>query len=224
MASRSACACAGATGRTRADVEGYTRPVEPQAVTVLLRAWQAGDRAALDQLMPIVYAQLHRLAASRMQGERAGHTLSPTALVSEAFLRLAEARPNWSDRVHFFAVAARTMRRILVDHARGRSAAKRGGRERASSFDEALVVCERPEELIALDDALTALAAVDERKARVIELRYFAGMDQKEIAAVVGVHVNTVARDLRLGEAWIHRHLQEDGSTSWRSRPTARSG
>jgi RNA polymerase sigma factor (TIGR02999 family) len=184
--------------------------VEPQEVTGLLRAWQAGDRAALDQLMPIVYAQLRRLAASRMQGERPGHTLSPTALVSEAFLRLVEAKPDWSDRVHFFAVAARTMRRILVDHARGRAAAKRGGPERALTFNENFFVRERPEQLLALDDALTALAAVDERKARVIELRYFAGMDQGEIAAVVGVHVNTVARDLRLGEAWIHRHLRED--------------
>ncbi|MFO7562067.1 MAG: sigma-70 family RNA polymerase sigma factor [Enhygromyxa sp.] len=184
--------------------------MEPQAVTVLLRAWQAGDRGALDQLMPIVYAQLHRLAESRMRGERAGHTLSPTALVSEAFLRLADARPSWNDRVHFFAVAARTMRRILVDHARGRAAAKRGGPQYAVTFDDELVVNERPEELLALDDALTALAGFDERKARVIELRYFAGMSHGEIAAVVGVHVNTVARDLRLGEAWIHRHMQED--------------
>lgn len=179
------------------------------AVTVLLRAWQAGEASALDRLMPVVYAELHRLAMARMHGERRGHTWSPTELVSEAFLRLAGAHANFEDRVHFFAVAARTMRRILVDHARASAAQKRGGRVRAVTLDEQLIGGGRPEQLVALDDALAALAAVDARKAEVVELRYFAGLAQREIADVLGVHVNTVARDLRLAEAWIHRQLLE---------------
>jgi RNA polymerase sigma factor (TIGR02999 family) len=180
-----------------------------QPVTMYLRAWQDGDAAAFERLFGIVHAELHRLARARMRGERAQHTFSPTELVSEAFLRLAGANVEWGDRTHFFAVAARIMRQILVDHARAKAALKRGGRARAVTFDEQLIAAERPEELIALDDALTALASVDERKAKVIELRYFAGMEHKEIAAALQVHVNTVARDLRLGEAWIHRHLLE---------------
>lgn len=179
------------------------------AVTVLLRAWQAGEASALDRLMPVVYAELHRLAMARMHGERREHTWSPTELVSEAFLRLAGAHANFEDRVHFFAVAARTMRRILVDHARASAAQKRGGRVRAVTLDEQLIGGGRPEQLVALDDALAALAAVDARKAEVVELRYFAGLAQREIADVLGVHVNTVARDLRLAEAWIHRQLLE---------------
>jgi RNA polymerase sigma-70 factor (ECF subfamily) len=181
-----------------------------QPVTVYLRAWQAGDAAAFDRLIDIVHAELHRLARARMGGERSGHTLSPTALVSEAFLRLVGANVDWQDRAHFFAVAARTMRQILVDHARAKAAQKRGGRARVVTFDEQAIASGRPEELIALDHALAALALIDERKARAIELRYFAGMEHKEIAAALQVHVNTVARDLRLGEAWIHRHLLEE--------------
>jgi RNA polymerase sigma factor (TIGR02999 family) len=181
-----------------------------QPVTAYLRAWQDGDASAFDRLIEVVHAELHRLARARMRAERSEHTFSATDLVSEAFLRLAGANVDWHDRAHFFAVAARTMRQILVDHARAKSAQKRGGRARAVTLDEQLVASERPEELLALDDALTALAAVDERKAKAIELRYFAGMEHKEIAAVMNVHVNTVARDLRLGEAWIHRHLLEE--------------
>jgi RNA polymerase sigma factor (TIGR02999 family) len=179
------------------------------AVTVLLRAWQAGEAGALDELMPIVYAELHRLAMARMHGERPGHTWSPTDLVSEAFLRLAGAQADFEDRAHFFALAARTMRRILVDHARKTAAQKRGGRAGAVTFDEHLIGGGRPRQLLALDDALTALAAVDERKAKVVELRYFGGMTQGDIADALDVHVNTVARDLRLAEAWIHRQLLE---------------
>jgi RNA polymerase sigma factor (TIGR02999 family) len=181
-----------------------------QPVTVYLRAWQDGDARAFDQLIGIVHAELHRLARARMRGEGPGHTFSATDLVSEAFLRLAGANVDWHDRAHFFAVAARTMRQILVDHARAKSAQKRGGRARPVTLDEQLIASSPPEELLALDDALTALALVDERKAKVIELRYFAGMEHKEIAATMQVHINTVARDLRLGEAWIHRHLLED--------------
>jgi RNA polymerase sigma factor (TIGR02999 family) len=181
-----------------------------QPVTVYLRAWQDGDAAALDQLIEVVHAELHRLARARMRGEQRGHTFSPTELVSEAFLRLAGANVDWQDRAHFFAVAARTMRQILVDHARAKAAHKRGGGAKPVTLDEQLIASERPEELLALDDALTALALVDERKAKAIELRYFAGMEHKEIATAMNVHINTVARDLRLGEAWIHRHLLED--------------
>jgi RNA polymerase sigma factor (TIGR02999 family) len=181
-----------------------------QPVTGYLRAWRAGDAAAFDQLIQIVHTELHRLARARMGGEHAGHTFSPTDLVSEAYLRLVGADVDWHDRAHFFAVAARTMRQILVDHARSKAALKRGGPGRVVTLDEQLIVDgrhARPEELVALDDALTALAAVDERKARVIELHYFAGMKQAQIAEAMSVHVNTVARDLRLGEAWIHRHM-----------------
>jgi RNA polymerase sigma factor (TIGR02999 family) len=137
--------------------------------------------------------------------------MRPTDLVAEAYLRLAEgSNPQWNDRVHFFGIAARTMRQILVDYARKHCAQKRGDGERPVTFDEALVASgrEKPEELIALDEALTELAGFDERKARVIELHYFAGMTQQEIATALEVHVNTVARDLKLGEAWIQRHVR----------------
>jgi RNA polymerase sigma factor (TIGR02999 family) len=178
---------------------------------VLLRAWQDGDRAALDELMPRIYDELHRLASSYLRRERPDHMLGPTALVSEAFLRLFGGEPSsWNDRVHFFAVASRHLRQILVDHARRRTAAKRGGREHPITFDENLVAAgDRPEELLALHDALTAFAAVDERKARVVEMHYFGGMKQQEIAAALGVHVNTVAKDLRLAQAWLNRELRE---------------
>lgn len=177
-------------------------------VTLLLRAWTDGDQSALERLTPIVYDELHRLAASHMRREHPGHTLSPTALVSEAFLRLAgDEPPAYEDRVHFFAVAARHMRRILVDHARRRGAGKRGGHDRPITFDESLISIDRPDELAALDDALDALAAVDERKARAVELHYFGGMAHKEIASMLAVHENTVARDLRLAEAWLHRQM-----------------
>jgi RNA polymerase sigma factor (TIGR02999 family) len=177
---------------------------------VLLRAWQEGDRAALDELVPRVYDELHRLAASYVRRERPEHTLGSTALLSEAFVRLLGGEPTtWSDRVHFFAVAARHMRQILVDHARRRSAAKRGGPERPVTLDESRVAADRPDELVALHDALTALEKVDERKARVVELYYFGGMEQQEIAAALGVHVNTVARDLRFAQAWLHRQMRD---------------
>jgi RNA polymerase sigma factor (TIGR02999 family) len=179
-----------------------------QSVTALIRAWVQGDGGALDRLAPMIYDQLHRLAAACMRRERPGHTLSPTALVSEAFLRLAGGEhPTYDDRVQFFAVAARHMRRILVDHARRRTAGKRGGHDRPVTFDEGLYAGDRPDELVALDEALEALAAVDERKARAVELHYFGGMGHKEIGVALSVHENTVARDLRLAEAWLHRYM-----------------
>lgn len=157
-----------------------------------------------------VYAELHKLASSYMRGERAGHTMRPTDLIGEAYLRLADATPpELNDRVHFFAIAARTMRQILVDHARKYGADKRGAGVKPVTLDEQVVASDRSDELIVLDHALDVLAKFDERKARAIELRYFAGLTQEEIANALDVHINTVARDLKLAEAWLHRHLRE---------------
>ena len=182
-----------------------------RTVTLLLRDWRGGDKEALNELLPLVYAELHKLAAGYMRGERAGHTMRPTDLVGEAYLRLAEGTgPEWNDRVHFFAIAARTMRQILVDHARKHAAEKRGAGARAVTFEEAMAGADRPEELVALDDALNALAAFDERKARAVELHYFGGMKHDEIAAVLEVHINTVGRDLKIAEAWIRKYLDEN--------------
>jgi len=185
--------------------------VGDESVTALLHAWAQGDRDALDRLTPLVYGELHRLASAYMRHERSDHTLSPTALISEAFLRLVGGEhPAYDHRVQFFAVAARHMRRILIDHARRRTADKRGGQNRPVTFDEELVaVAGGFEELVALNDALEALTAVDERKARAVELHYFGGMTLKEIAAALSVHENTVVRDLRLAQAWLYQHVRE---------------
>jgi RNA polymerase sigma-70 factor, ECF subfamily len=177
---------------------------------MLLREWRAGKQEAFDELVPLVYGELHRIAYAHLRGERSNHSFKPGDLVSEVYVRLAQAEdaPELEDRVHFFAIAARTMRNILIDHARARTAAKRGDGARPVTFDEALVAGdERSDELVALDDALKALALLDERKARTLELHYFGGMTQTEIAEALGVHINTIARDLRLAEAWIHRHM-----------------
>jgi RNA polymerase sigma factor (TIGR02999 family) len=180
----------------------------PRTVTALLRSWRDGDADAADELMPLVYDELRKLAAHYLYGERGGHTFRPTDLVSEAYLRLAGGvQPDWEDRAHFFGIAARLMRQILVDHARKRLADKRGAGADAAPLDDGLVATERPERLVALDDALDALAKHDARKARALELHYFGGMTQAEIARALDVHVNTVARDLELAEAWIHRAM-----------------
>jgi RNA polymerase sigma factor (TIGR02999 family) len=182
--------------------------VAPQPVTQLLQAWRSGDQAAFDQLMPLVYDELHRLADIHLRGERAGHTFRPTDLVSEAYMRLSKGTPpSLNDRIHFFAVAARSMRQILIDHARKRRARKRAAGE-AVELDADTIGTQRAEDLVALDDALQALTAIDERKGRIVELHYFGGLTQEEIATLIGVHANTVARDLRLGEAWLHRQLR----------------
>jgi RNA polymerase sigma factor (TIGR02999 family) len=180
-------------------------------ITLLLRAWSQGDPAALQKLTPLVYDELRRLAAGLLRRERRDHTFSATTLVHEAFIRLAGTEELvFEDRVQFFALAARQMRHILVDHARRRAAGKRGGGERPVTLDEALAAEERPEALCALDEALCALAAFDERKARAVELHYFGGMTQREIAAALGVHENTVARDLRLANAWLLSRLKSE--------------
>ncbi len=177
-------------------------------ITGLLSAWRAGDRRALDAVVTELYAALREIAARHLRRERAPRTMGPTDLLGEAYLRIAAGpAPETHDRLHFFAIAARTMRQVLVDHARSRGAAKRGAGEPAVPLDEALIGGERPDALIELSDALDTLAAVDIRKARVIELTYFAGLTQQEIATVLEVHVNTVARERRVAEAWLHAQL-----------------
>lgn len=178
-------------------------------MTLLLHEWRGGDEAAFGELMPLVYQELHKVAASYLRKERPGHTLRPTELVDEAYLRLAASEGmKVNDRVHFFGIAARVMRQILVDHARKHNAGKRGAGDAPVTFDDQLVHRDRPGDLVALDDALEALAKLDERKARAIELHYFGGLTHTEIAEVLGVHANTVNRDLQLGLAWIRRELE----------------
>jgi RNA polymerase sigma factor (TIGR02999 family) len=179
-------------------------------VTGLLARWNGGDREALGELMPVVYSELHRLAARALAGERRDHTLQPTALVHEAYLRLAGGRhPDWSDRAHFFAVAVRLMRRILVDHARGLAAARRGGGAvKVPLADSEAPVAAPPVELLALDEALDALAAVDPRKAQVVELRFFGGLTAAETAEILAVSVPTVLLDTRFARAWLYAHLR----------------
>jgi len=180
-----------------------------QEVTRLLRAWSQGDDAALDELYRIVYGELHRLAHRYMSRENAGHTLQTTALVNEAYLRLAEAKDmNWQDRAHFFAVSANVMRRILIDEARARRAERRGGDNLTIALDEALDV-ERGEDLdlIALDLALKGLAKINSRQSQIVELRYFGGLSVEETAEVLKVSADTVMRDWRFAKAWLKREL-----------------
>jgi len=181
-------------------------------ITRLLLAWSEGDESALAQLMPLVYAELHRLARRYLRSERADHPLQTTALVNEAYLRLIDVRQvRWQNRAHFFAVSARLMRRILVDFARERGYQKRGGGIHHVSFDEALVVGREPDEsLVALDEALSGLAEFDPRKSQVVELRFFGGLSIEETAEVLHVSAETVRRDWRLAKAWLRRYLSED--------------
>ena len=178
-------------------------------VTSLLVAWSEGDEAALALLVPRIYAELHRLAHHHMRAERRGGTLQTTALVNEAYLRLVDTRRiRWESRAHFLGVAAQAMRRVLVDAARARGARKRGGAESPVVLDEALLAApERSASLLALDDALTALASVDPRKSQMVELRYFAGLSVAETATVLGVSPETVHRDWRVAKAWLLREL-----------------
>ncbi len=180
-------------------------------VTQLLKAWSDGNEEALAELMPAVYDELHSLAASYLRRERPDHTLQTSALVHEAYLRLVDQkRVRWHNRVHFFGIAAQAMRRILVDHARSQLYAKRGSGVRKLSLDEALTVsAQRAPELIALDDALTSLAAMDPQQARIVELRFFAGLTSEEIGHVLDVSVSTVTRGWRTARAWLYRSLTE---------------
>ena len=174
-------------------------------VTQLLRAWSAGDEAALDKLVPLVYRELHRAARRYMAGERSEHTLQTTALINEAYLRLVDFQHiSWRNRAQFFGICAQLMRRILVDFARARGSQKRGGDGSHLPLDETLIVSSEPRaDLIALDDALKNLAAFDERKSRVIELRFFGGLSVQETAEVLRVSPETVKRDWRLAKVWL---------------------
>jgi RNA polymerase sigma factor (TIGR02999 family) len=187
-----------------------TAPSEP--VTDLLLAWGQGDDSAFDRLIPLVRVELHRLARRHMRRERTGHTLQTTALVNEAYLRLVDlGRVLWQDRAHFFAMSARLMRRILVDHARSRQFVKRGGGARRIPFDEALVSVERNVDLVELDDALRRLADLDPRKGQVVEMRFFAGLSVEETATALGVSPVTVMRDWRVARAWLFKELRRRG-------------
>jgi RNA polymerase sigma factor (TIGR02999 family) len=189
-----------------------TTPSEKE-VTRLLVAWSNGDQAALEQLTPLVYSELHRLAHRYLGRERKGHTLQTTALVHEAYLRLIDQKEvRWQNRAHFFAIAAQMMRRILVDYARSRNVAKRGGGTQQVSLDEAMEVSdERAADVIALDEALKSLSDLDQRKSRIIELRFFGGLSIEETAEVLGVSPGTVMRDWTFAKAWLQREINRGG-------------
>src|SRR5262245_24832143 len=178
-------------------------------LTELLLAWGRGDRAALDELVPLVHHELYRIARRCMAGERAGHSLQASALINEVYLRLIDVhRVDWQDRNHFLSIAARLMRRILVEAARSKRRQKRGAGAVKITFDEGLIIPAQPgQDLVALDDALEALAKVDERKSRVIELRFFGGLTVEETASALNVSQDTVLRDWRLAKAWLLREL-----------------
>jgi RNA polymerase sigma-70 factor, ECF subfamily len=185
------------------------QPPSPNEITQLLRRWSQGDREALDQLMPGVYHELRKVADSYLHRERSDHTLQPTALINEAYLRLVKQDfPEWQSRRHFYGVAAQLMRQILVEHARARAAGKRDGGQKFS-LDEALTFSdEKAAELVALDDALNSLAKFDARKVRIIELRFFGGLSLEETAEALGVSVTTIGHEMRLARAWLRREME----------------
>jgi len=189
-------------------------PGHPTQVTGLLQKWGQGDEAALERLIPLVHGELHRIAKRHIAHERADHSLQATALVNEAYLRLVDAHDvAWHDRAHFLAVSARVMRHILVDHARARRYQKRGGDAQRVTFDEGLAVTSEPgPDLVALDEALQALAKFDERKSRVIEMRFFGGLTVEETASVLKVSPATVMGDWRLAKAWLKREMRGDSA------------
>ncbi len=183
----------------------------PSNVTQLLHDWSDGDREALDKLIPVVYEELRRQAARYLQRERPGHTLQTTALIHEAYLRLIDQKNvQWQNRAHFFGIAAQMMRRILVDHARGRQAAKRGGSDIKLPLEEGMIVSEGKEvDLVALDEALDRLTVIDPQQSRVVELRFFSGLSVEETAEVLGVSPRTVKRDWNVAKAWMRREISE---------------
>jgi RNA polymerase sigma factor (TIGR02999 family) len=183
---------------------------EGPSVTELLNNVKKGDQISVDQLVPLIYAELRRIAGGCLRKERSGHTLQPTALVHEAYIRLIDqAQPDYQSRAHFFGIAAQVMRQILVDHARSRNAAKRGGGMDKIPLDlESLSIStERPEQLLALEDAMQALAQFDPEKARLVEMRFFGGLTAEESAEIVGLPVQVVRRELRVAQAWLKREL-----------------
>ena len=186
------------------------REASPRSVTQLLMAWSEGDPSALDQLTPLVYEELRRLARSKLRGERPGHTLQTTGLVNEAYLRLVDQRQvRWQNRAHFLAIAAQMMRRILVDHARRKQYQKRGGGAIQVTLSEAEAIgAERAPDLVALDEALAELAQMDPRRARVVELKFFGGLNIDETAEVLKVSPTTVERDWITAKAWLYQRLK----------------
>jgi RNA polymerase sigma-70 factor, ECF subfamily len=178
-------------------------------ITQLLAEWSDGNQSALDELYPLVYEELHRLARRYMSRERKGHTLQTTALINEAYVRLVDQKNvHWANRSHFFAISAQIMRRILIDHARRHAYAKRGGGAQQVSLEEVAVVArEQSAEIIRLDEALKILAKMDPRRCHVVELRYFGGLSNEEIAEVLKVSENTVTRDWNLARAWLYQQL-----------------
>jgi RNA polymerase sigma factor (TIGR02999 family) len=183
-------------------------PPESDLVTRLLQQWGSGNKQALDELMPLVYSQLHRLAERAMRDERGDHTLRATALVHEAYVRLVQADVSFNDRAHFYAVAARLLRRILVDHARGARREKRGNGSAKLTFDEVLYVGPATHRgILELDDALKGLASNDQRKSDIVEMLYFGGMTYEETAAALGISDSTVHRELRMAKAWLYQEL-----------------
>ena len=182
----------------------------PKEVSRLLVDWGNGDQAALDELIPLVYDELRRLAGRYMRRESQGHTLQTSALVNEAYLRLVDQRSvQWQNRAHFFGVAAQLMRRILVDHARSRSRAKRGGRALMVSLDEQAVISKEVAEVIAVDVALKNLAEMDPRKSQIVEMKFFGGLTTEEVAEVLNVTSRTVEREWRKAKAWLNRALSK---------------
>jgi RNA polymerase sigma factor (TIGR02999 family) len=185
-------------------------PPDQQFVTQLLQQWGDGNKEALDQLMPVVYEQLHRLAAHCLRGERSDHTLRATDLVHEAYVRLVDADVAWQDRVHFFAVSARLLRRILVDHAKSHNRQKRGGGAEKIPLDEAVMIGPQGTGgIVELDEALQRLAALDQRKSELIELLFFGGLTYDEAAAALKISPATVHRELKMAKAWLHHELAE---------------
>ena len=182
-----------------------------QNVTAMLRDWTNGDQEALDKLIPVVYDELRRQAARYLREERPGHTLQTTALIHEAYLRLInQHNVEWKDRAHFYAIAARLMRQILVDHARKRQAAKRGGSDIKVPLEEEMVISpERNMDLVALDEALTRLAGIDPQQSRIVEMRYFSGLSTEETAEVMGVSSRTVKRDWNVAKAWLRQEISK---------------
>ena len=191
-----------------------TRITQQHNITQLLVEWSDGNQSALDELYPLVYDELHRLARRYMSRERKGHTLQTTALINEAYVRLVDQKNvRWANRSHFFAISAQIMRRILIDHARRQAYAKRGGGAQQVSLEEvAAIVPEQGRELMRLDEALKSLAEMDPRRSQVVELRYFGGLNNEEIAGVLHVSENTVTRDWNMARAWLYQQLAENAA------------
>ena len=190
------------------------RTPDQHEITQLLAEWSDGDQSALDELYPLVYDELHRLARRYMSREKKGHTLQTTALINEAYVRLVDQKNvHWANRSHFFAISAQIMRRILIDHARRHAFAKRGGGAQHVSLEEVAVITpDASRELLLLDEALKSLAEMDPRRSQVVELRYFGGLNNEEIAGVLNVSENTVTRDWNMARAWLYQQLTGSGA------------